>query len=119
MRPCRLGPTPAPHPPPPPIRPPLPSPALRGAMCVVCRATPPLPQLVPERGDAHEDRVYHFCPLCLDEMLAAFPLHPARFLARELTGVYPTRVPAPPPPRRAPAPPPPPPPPRVTPRVTP
>ena len=54
--------------------------------CVVCAACD-APQRVPERGEG--TRVDRFCPLCLDAMLAAFPLRPRRFLARELTGRYP------------------------------
>ena len=54
--------------------------------CVVCAACD-APQRVPERGEG--TRVDRFCPLCLDAMLAVFPLRPRRFLARELTGRYP------------------------------
>jgi len=53
--------------------------------CSVCDV-PRASQLVPERGDG--SRVDHFCPACLDAMLAVFPLRTRRFLVRELTGRY-------------------------------
>lgn len=44
-------------------------------------------QEVPYR-DPDDARTHHLCPLCLDAMLAYFPLHPRRFLQRELTGDF-------------------------------
>ena len=56
--------------------------------CHVCHC--PGKVLVPERNPslakADDARVYHFCPLCLDAMLAVFPLTPRRIFGRELTG---------------------------------
>lgn len=56
--------------------------------CSVCARPDAHSLLVPDRheGDAWEARP--FCPLCLDAMLAVFPLHPRRFLRRELTGAW-------------------------------
>ena len=56
-------------------------------MCDVCARDPP-----PFTQD-DDARVTLFCPLCLDALLAAFPLTPRRLLRRELTGRLPMRTP--------------------------
>lgn len=53
--------------------------------CWVCVVRRPQTYLVPDRAE-DQHRSYHFCPLCLDEMLRAFPLTPRKFMDRELVG---------------------------------
>ncbi len=55
-------------------------------LCTVCTRAG-ADQLVPERGDAAPPFRYDvLCPLCLDGLLAFFPLTPRMFARRELTG---------------------------------
>ena len=59
-------------------------------MCSCCHIDAQHGCDIPDRGDYDTDyRVYHFCPLCLDEMLEAFPIYPTKLLHRELTGYMP------------------------------
>lgn len=60
--------------------------------CEVCLQGP-YEQLLPERAprelDDHDDCVYQrLCPRCIDALLGLFPLRPALFARRELTGRF-------------------------------
>ena len=55
------------------------------ALCTACASTGAW-NLVPDRGDDLLVRFQVLCPLCLDELLALFPLTPRMFARREITG---------------------------------
>lgn len=59
-------------------------------MCSVCGT--PATQLLPERGEswdtAADARVHLLCTVCLDDLLALFPLRVAAFVRRETTGSF-------------------------------
>ena len=63
--------------------------------CEVC-LNGPYEQLLPERTprEVEEDVCVHqrLCTLCIDELLAFFPIRPSHFARRELTGRLQSRI---------------------------